>query len=424
MKGRTGAFAATVVICSCLIFVYTNLNPEGPVTRCVIPDIPVRSVTGHPRPSVTPDTVDGKVNRSQLRDVRISTVHLSTVFRTAIPQSGAFWNRKFYSVLKKLDKKGNLPKSEISGNGTLESTESLQTNIADFNKYPSIHQDFLRSMHFRSPDILINQPNKCTSNGKPDTVTLLFALKSSAQNFAQRQTIRQTWGQEKAYENGLLVRTVFVLGTSSSEEPDLGKLLSLEAQEFGDLLVWDFKDTFFNLTLKEHVFLKWSILHCPQVSFIFKGDDDVFVNTNAILKYLKSLQPAKVSKLYLGQIISQASPLRDPKIKYYVPHTFYDGPYPPYAGGGGFVFSGALLESLYSITWFIPFFPIDDVYTGMCFQALGIVPEKHQGFRTFDIMEKDRENACVHKDLLVVHRRSPQQTLRLWQRLESPLLTC
>ncbi|XP_048121399.1 LOW QUALITY PROTEIN: N-acetyllactosaminide beta-1,3-N-acetylglucosaminyltransferase 2 [Alosa alosa] len=422
MKGRSRAFAATLVICSCLIFIYSNLNQEVPVPPCVLPNTPVRFVSGHP--SGTPVIVDGKINRSQLPHVRISTVHLSPAFRNDIPMSSAFWNRKFYSGLKKLDKAGNLLQPEISSNGTPQSTEYLQTNIADFNKYPSIHQDFLRSMHFRSPDILINQPNKCTSNGKPDNVTLLFAIKSSAQNFAQRQTIRQTWGQEGFYEDGLLVRTVFILGNSSSDDPDLGKLLSIEAQEFGDLLVWDFKDTFFNLTLKEHVFYKWSILHCPQVSFIFKGDDDIFVNTKALLKYLKSLQPGNMSKLYLGQIIMQASPLRDPKIKYYVPHSFYDGPYPPYAGGGGFVFSGALLESLYSMTWYIPFFPIDDVYTGMCFQALGIAPEKHNGFRTFDIMEKDREDPCVHKDLLVVHRKSPQQTLRLWRKLESPLLTC
>ncbi|XP_062379503.1 N-acetyllactosaminide beta-1,3-N-acetylglucosaminyltransferase 2-like [Sardina pilchardus] len=279
-------------------------------------------------------------------------------------------------------------------------------------------------MNFRSPNILINQPNRCTSNGKHDSVTLLFGIKSSAHNFEQRQAVRQTWGQEGVYEDGLLVRTVFLLGTSSLDDPDLGMLLSLEAQQFGDLLVWDFKDTFYNLTLKEHVFLKWSILHCPQVSFIFKGDDDVFVNTRAILEYLKSLEPAKKSKLYVGNIIIQTSPVRFPNIKYFVPHTFYDGPYPPYAGGGGFVFSGALLESLYSISWYIPFHPIDDVYTGMCFLALDIAAEKHMGFKTFDIMVKERENPCLHKDLIMVHQRSPQQIIRLWRKLESPLLTC
>lgn len=423
MKGRAGTFAAALVVAICLIIIYSQVNLQVTNVHCDLPEIkyiPERSVTHHP----IVRSVTMEFNRSQLPNVNISAVKISQEFREYIPQNSAYWNRKLYSGLRKLDSAGNLAQPEIDGNGTLESTESLQTNVPGFGSYPSIHQDFLRSMTFRNADILINQPNKCSSQGNPDKVMLLFGIKSSAHNFEQRQAVRQTWGEEGTYEDGLLVRTVFLLGTSSSDNPDLGKLLALEAQAFGDLLVWDFKDSFFNLTLKEHVFFKWSILHCPQVSFIFKGDDDIFVNTKAILKYLKSLDPAKKSKLYLGQIISQASPLRDPKIKYYVPQTFYEGPYPPYAGGGGLVFSGALLQSLYSITWYIPFFPIDDVYTGMCFQALGIAAEKHDGFRTFDIMANDRENACVHRDLLVVHRKTPQQTIRLWRTMNSPLLIC
>lgn len=420
MKSRTGTFLIALVISACLVIFYSQINLQVTDVRCDLPDIPKRLVTQRP----TVQSVMAYLNRTQPPYVKVSGVQISREFRAIVPQNSAYWNRKFHSGLRKADKAGNLAQPEINGNGTLESTESLQTNIPDFSRYPSIHQEFLRSLNFRNPDILINQPNKCSSQGDPDKVMLLFGIKSSAHNFEQRQAVRQTWGKEGAYEDGLLVRTVFLLGTSSSDDPDLRRLLALEAQEFGDLLLWDFQDTFFNLTLKEHVFLKWSILHCPQVSFIFKGDDDIFVNTNAILKYLNSLEPAKKSKLYLGQIINQATPLRDPKIKYYVPHTFYHGAYPPYAGGGGFVFSGALLQSFYSMTWYVPFYPIDDVYTGMCFQALGIAAEKHDGFRTFDIMEKDRENACVHRDLLVVHRKTPQQTIRLWRRLNSPLLTC
>ncbi|XP_012688169.2 N-acetyllactosaminide beta-1,3-N-acetylglucosaminyltransferase 2 [Clupea harengus] len=424
MKSYSRVFAATLVTCTVLVIIYSTLTLEVAGTHRDLPDISVKPGIDHPTFRVRPATADVKPNQVQISHVRTLAIQVSPGFRSAIPQSSAFWNRKLHSGLKTLDKAGNLTQPDINGNSTPESTESLQTNIADFNAYPSLYQDFLRSMHFRSPDVLINQPNKCTSRGKPDQVTLLLGIKSVPGNFEERQAVRETWGQEGVYEDSLLVRTVFLLGRSGSDDPDLTHLLSFEAQQFEDLLVWDFKDSFYNLTLKEHVFIKWSLQHCPQASFIFKGDDDVFVNTKAILKYLKSLEPAKMSKLYVGQIISQASPHRDPKIKYYVPPTFYDGPYLPYAGGGGFVFSGALLESLFSISRYIPFYPIDDVYTGMCFHALGIPPEKHSGFQTFDIREQDRGNPCVHRDLLVVHRRSPQQAIRLWRSMKSPLLMC
>ncbi|KAL2095693.1 hypothetical protein ACEWY4_007841 [Coilia grayii] len=423
MKSYTRLIVVALVICAGLVILYSNLIVKEVNTRTDSVDTTVKTATTDLRTIHIQSRPVG-MSRPHIRipppHVKISPIEVSPGFKSAIPQNTAFWNRKFYAGLKKLE---TWNVSQL-GQSSTESTESLQANIPDFNSYPALYQEFLHSMHFRTPDLLINQPNKCESNGQPDRVTLLLGIKSVARNFEERQAIRETWGHEGLYEDNLLVRRVFLLGTPSLGDPDLRSLLALEAQQFGDLLVWDFKDSFYNLTLKEHVFLKWSLQHCSQASFIFKGDDDVFVNPKAVLSYVKSLDPEKASKLYAGQIISQASPHRSPNIKYFVPPSFYDGPYPPYAGGGGFIFSGALLQSLYSVTWLIPFYPIDDVYTGMCFQALAISPEKHSGFQTFDIREQDRDNPCVYRTLLVVHRRTPQQALRLWRSMNSPLLTC
>lgn len=44
---------------------------------------------------------------------------------------------------------------------------------------------------------------------------------------------------------------------------------------------------------------------------------------------------------------------------------------------------------LYNVTDRVLLYPIDvDVYTGMCLQKLALAPERHKGFRTFDIEEK------------------------------------
>ncbi|KAG7471155.1 hypothetical protein MATL_G00121270 [Megalops atlanticus] len=353
-------------------------------------------------------------------------ITISANFRKAVPQSSAYWNRRQHFLLKQLDARVNITDDERLSwsHCSAASVERLQTNIQDFNSYPVLYQDFLHGMECRDPPILIDQPDKCASEGKEGQTYLLFAIKSVPRNFERRQAIRETWGQERVYEGGLRVRTVFLLGTSSTEDPDLGQLLSFEAQHFGDLLQWGFRESFYNLTLKDNAFLHWAMKRCSSTTFIFKGDDDVFANTQAMLNYLLSLEPEKAKKLYVGHIVSQASPFRDAKSKYYVPQTFYEGAYPSYAGGGGFLFSGSLLQPLFRLSQFIPFFPIDDVYTGMCFQALGITPEAHKGFQTFDIREQDRENACAHRDLILVHQRSPQQTLRLWRGMHSHLLTC
>ncbi|XP_060928579.1 UDP-GlcNAc:betaGal beta-1,3-N-acetylglucosaminyltransferase 8 [Limanda limanda] len=357
--------------------------------------------------------------------VDVLNVSVSEDLRKTIPKNGAYWNRLLYLALSILDQ-GKLALRGDWSNCRETNGERLQTNVDDLASYPVLLQDFLQGMNCSASPVLIDQPSKCSSGPEDgnDQTFLLFAIKTTPGNFEGRQAVRDTWGKEKVYRGGLRVRTVFLLGTPPPDAIDLSTLVSLEAKHFGDILQWDFQESFFNLTLKGNSFLQWTLTNCPQASFIFSGDDDVFVNTPAMLRFLNSLQASHASHLYVGHVIRTASPHRDPNNKYYIPMSFYDGPYPAYAGGGGFVVSGELLKSLYYVSRFIPFFPIDDVYTGMCAQALGVYPEAHPGFQTFDVKEQDRGNLCVHKGLIMIHQRSPTQMKKLWKGINSPLLTC
>lgn len=373
---------------------------------------------------------DVKTQTSKQESVTIPNIQSVSVcneLRKTIPQNGAYWNRLMYAAIKKLDN-GENPLRHVSDWSHCRETnqELLQTNVHDITSYPPILQDFLQIMNCRSPPLLINQPNKCaTSKGKAESQTvLLFGVKSVPGNFERRQAVRKTWGREGIYQNGLRVHTVFLLGSSLPDDHDLDPLLSFESKHFGDLLQWDMHESLLNLTHKLNAFFEWTLKYCPDISFIFSGDDDVFVNSPALFNYLLSLEPSKASQLYIGQVIRASVPFRDPKSKYYVPLSFYDGSYPSYAGGGGFVISGALLQPLHSVSHVIPLFPMDDVYAGMCLQALGVSPESHSGFKTFDIKEDDRENLCVQKNLILIHQRTPQQIKKLWNGIHNPLLTC
>lgn len=419
---RLQTFGAMVLgVSILLIFLYSTVNFESSYSYKLVVEDPQKPPSTH-----VPDRSVRELLRREDVITPLSFVHnvsVSDDFRGAVPQNGAYWNRLLYSSLSNLDQGGN-PFSPTPP-CTETNKELLQTNMHDFTSYPLLFQTFLQWSNCRSPAVLINQRDRCMfSEGGPKNPILLMAIKSTPGNFEQRQAVRETWGQEKMYGNGLGVRVVFLLGRSSPADPDLSWLLSFEAKHFGDLLQWDFQESFLNLTLKMNAFLHWALKSCPHASFVFSGDDDVFVNTPALVKYLESLAPDKASNLYVGHTISQSSPLRDSRSKYYIPLSFYDGAYPAYAGGGGFLFSGALLESLYSVFHIIPFFPIDDVYTGMCFKALGVSLEGHAGFQTFDIRAEDRENLCAYKELILVHQRSPQRVKSLWNGIHSPLLTC
>ncbi|XP_054468977.1 N-acetyllactosaminide beta-1,3-N-acetylglucosaminyltransferase 2 [Anoplopoma fimbria] len=310
----------------------------------------------------------------------------------------------------------------------------------DFNSLPDQMRAFIMAMHCREYPLLINQPGICKRNRSSfgfDSPMLLMAIKSQVGNFENRQAIRETWGRSGLVEGesnkkGGLVRTVFLLGrqdSSTGPHPDLKNLLELENKKYGDILHWDFRDTFFNLTLKDLLFWHWLQEYCPTAMFVFKGDDDVFVRTGALLDYLQkqwdehNLVKAITNKtdldLFVGQVIYNAMPNREPSTKYYIPDRFYKGGYPSYAGGGGVVYSGSLALRLKEVSEKVRLFPIDDVYLGMCLHRLGLSPSHHPGFLTFDLPESDRGSPCAYRSVLLVHRRRPKEILTLWKQLQS-----
>ena len=50
----------------------------------------------------------------------------------------------------------------------------------------------------------------------------------------------------------------------------------------------DFHDTYLNLTLKTTFLLKWVTARCSNAKFVFKVDDDVFVNPEKLWSTLES----------------------------------------------------------------------------------------------------------------------------------------
>ncbi|XP_012332167.2 N-acetyllactosaminide beta-1,3-N-acetylglucosaminyltransferase 2-like [Aotus nancymaae] len=330
----------------------------------------------------------------------------------------AYWNgeqeklsRRYSPILSMLANQtaeaGRL--SNVSHLNSCEPDLRVTSVVTGFNNLLD-DLDFLLYLRCRNYSLLIDQPEKCAK--KP---FLLLAIKSLTPHFARRQAIRESWVRESNAGNRTMVR-VFLLGQTPPEDnhPDLSDMLKLESEKHQDILTWNYRDTFFNLSLKEVLFLRWVSTSCPDTEFVSKGDDDVFVNTHHILNYLSSLSKSKAKDLFIGDVIHNAGPHRGKKLKYYIPEVFTPASTHPMRGGGvgvGFLYSGHLARRLYHITDQVHLYPIDDVYTGMCLQKLGLVPEKHKGFRTFDIEEKNKNNICSYVDLMLVHSRKPQEMI-------------
>ncbi|KAM4607246.1 N-acetyllactosaminide beta-1,3-N-acetylglucosaminyltransferase 2 [Polymixia lowei] len=358
-------------------------------------------------------------------------VHIPTKpFWAKLAPNQAYWNRrqqvldlKHNPVLSSNYSIADLPDWMNNTGFTSDPCQpdlKVATQVKDYNSLPDRFKDFLLYMRCRSYPLLVDQPQICK-----EPPYLLLAVKSLAPHFDRRQAIRQSWGRAGVLANQTVV-TVFLLGntTAVDHHPDLSEMLRYESDRHKDIVQWDYRDSFFNLTVKEVLFLEWIQTRCPAARYIFKGDDDVFVNTFRILGFLKGLTGPKARDLFVGDVITNAGPHRDKRVKYFIPESLYVGMYPPYAGGGGYLYSGDLAARLHNVSQRVALYPIDDVYTGMCLRKLGLAPKKHKGFRTFDIEEKYRSNACAYRSLMLVHPRTPQDMIKIWSWLSDPDLNC
>ncbi|KAM4549163.1 N-acetyllactosaminide beta-1,3-N-acetylglucosaminyltransferase 3-like isoform 2-T2 [Odontesthes bonariensis] len=305
------------------------------------------------------------------------------------------------------------------------------TNITGFSSLPDSIKNFLFYQNCRHFPMLLDLPDKCGGANKSGEIFLLLVIKSSPGNYERREVLRKTWAKERSH-NGVQIRRIFISGTSGDgfEKEQLNKLLKLEYNESGDMLQWDFSDTFHNLTLKQTLFLKWMAENCPNARFVLNGDDDVFAHTNNMIEYLQSLPDNDGNKhLFTGYLFQNERPVRWPPSKYYVPTQIQESnQYLPYCGGGGFLMSGYTAKVIYRMSQHIPLHPIDDAYMGMCLSKAGLAPSSHIGVKTLGLgtlsKPQDDLEPCYLRELLLVHRFLPSQMYMMWKQVQDPHLKC
>ena len=304
-------------------------------------------------------------------------------------------------------------------------------DVEGFSSLPGHIKDFLYHQHCLHFPMILDVHDKCGGADESAEVFLLMVIKSSPVNYERREALRKTWAQERL-QNGVQIRRVFLSGVTGSgfERERQNRLLELEHDEYNDILQWDFRDTFFNLTLKQVLFLEWMERNCPKARFLLNGDDDVFVNTDNMVEYLQGLRGNNGSKhLFTGHLMLNKGPIRSPESKYYVPVQVQKSEsYPPFCAGGGFLLSGYTAMVIYNMSKSIPFLPCDDVYMGMCLAKAGLRPVFHMGVKIPSMPipshKLDEFDPCYYKEILLVHKFSPAENYLMWKRINDPNLKC
>lgn len=135
-----------------------------------------------------------------------------------------------------------------------------------------------------------NCRNKCRDEDDSLVVPrLVFIIKSAMHHFGRRKAIRQSWGFEKRFSD-VAIRTVFIVGISEGttlQQKDLQNSIDKESEQFGDIVQGEFIDSYYNNTIKTMMGLKWAIEYCPRSRFFMFVDDDYYVSTKNVLRFLR-----------------------------------------------------------------------------------------------------------------------------------------
>lgn len=133
-------------------------------------------------------------------------------------------------------------------------------------------------------------PNsKCLSQDAShyENLRVLYLVKSALPHFKQRNAIRKTWGFETRFSD-VPIRTVFLLGSDPGDDESLQTRVEEEDRKFNDIVQGDFLDTYYNNSIKTMMGLRWGVEHCPKARFYMFVDDDYYVSTRNLLRFLRN----------------------------------------------------------------------------------------------------------------------------------------
>lgn len=134
------------------------------------------------------------------------------------------------------------------------------------------------------------------SEFKDKDIRVVYIVKSALDHFKRREIIRRTWGYEKRFSD-VTIKTVFLLGSTETDPETMSKIQD-ESYKYGDIIQGNFVDTYYNNTIKTMMGLRWAAELCHRARFFAFFDDDYYVSTRNILRFLRLLKANGLHSIY------------------------------------------------------------------------------------------------------------------------------
>ncbi|XP_048484786.1 beta-1,3-galactosyltransferase 5 isoform X2 [Plutella xylostella] len=312
------------------------------------------------------------------------------------------WRRKLAPLLGSLLAAGAV----LLLHRALLTAQRVHTQLQSYrvNRNLSAYSDLIQE-----PLIQPRSLDSLCSGFAPDGVVALVT--SSPARAARRRIIRDTWASA--------VPTFFFLGLDGSKD-ELADIY-YESKLHNDMVVFEFVDTYQNLTLKTAAMLQWGqralrrwAERCDGARFVLKTDDDITVNPWR----LRDVAREHANDALVGYIFEDAAVRRSPFNKNFIPRWLYpEDNYPEYLSGAGYLINEYLPE-IVEASYKVPLINIEDVYFTylVAVKALGLPLSHDDRLSPFQPVVP---LACAYWDFASMHSMTPATIASAWAKIQT-----
>jgi hypothetical protein len=206
-----------------------------------------------------------------------------------------------------------------------------------------------------------------------EPVDLLIIIISKSENYKTRDAIRRTWGSGKNLGEYSSINIKFFFLIDVDEK--LGESIRLESNLFHDIIQVKLPQQYTLVTHRVLSLFEWSFRYCRTAKFLFKTDDDIFINLILLLKFISPLLTQSINNSFsttemniYGHKYSNATVIRSAidlvGVRYIITHDEYPcRNYPDCLSGFGYLIPKTARDAIVYAAYHDPEpFRISDIY--------------------------------------------------------------
>ncbi|UJR29866.1 hypothetical protein I4U23_017414 [Adineta vaga] len=160
--------------------------------------------------------------------------------------------------------------------------------LTETSRTPQAYHNLFSSLPKRRSSFVFN--NSTLSKCNESSIDLLIFVISKCSHGSIRQSIRRTWANLHLLHNHYKTLSIKLLFLVDNDSQSTQKIL-LENEYYQDIVqVINLPEQYEFVTQRESALYEFVIKRCQQTRFVFKTDDDIFINTFLLLSKVQSCE--------------------------------------------------------------------------------------------------------------------------------------